>query len=588
MTAFVDGQTVTAAELNSINAATATALQTPRAINGVNFDGTAAITIPPTGAVLSADLANTTDPTKGAALVGSLQAGTGAVGRTVQSKLRDLISAKDFGAVGDGVTDDRVAIQAALNAAGTNGGSVYLPPGVFLVSPSGNTCPGSSGIYCLLIPGGVKFLGQSRGATIKCTTDAATVLCAAGTSSASHVTDIVIDGITVQCGDSSNNGLGRGIFLFRADRCTVRNCEIIGARLGLQVDRLSSDTAYNVGNQIKDNIVRNTFGTTVGNGSGLFASGCDGLQFTGNQLLEIAEHGVYLNQDMRNCLISNNVIVLAINTNGNNGVQCYSSAASPNITKVVISGNSVTGGVHGILLSCATPYVLQCTIADNVISGCSINGIVTSNTRECSISGNRVTACGLGGGNGMECDLGVSMSILGNTSSFNGYSGIMLATTIDSSIVGNHFFNNDQLGSGNYGIRLASTSTRIMVVGNTCTDYQNTKTQKYGIQIDANCTGCELTHNMTAGNVTADILDQVPSTPLANRTLIHSRTATAQEVIAPGKQDVVYGNQLVSLGAVGTVTLGSSGGSGPATLAQNCWMRWVDNSGSAFWVPVWR
>jgi uncharacterized protein YjhX (UPF0386 family) len=54
--------------------------------------------------------------TSGTALVGFLQVGAGAVARTAQDKLFDVVSLRDFGAIGDGLTLDTVASLAALKS----------------------------------------------------------------------------------------------------------------------------------------------------------------------------------------------------------------------------------------------------------------------------------------------------------------------------------------------------------------------------------------------------------------------------------------------------------------------------------------
>lgn len=98
--------------------------------------------------------------------LGFLASGSGATTRTIQDKLRDAISVKDFGAVGDGVTDDTAAITAAA-AALQNGETLYFPEGTYLVSYLG---AGYTSVYGNRI---MDFNGKSdisiigSGATIK-------------------------------------------------------------------------------------------------------------------------------------------------------------------------------------------------------------------------------------------------------------------------------------------------------------------------------------------------------------------------------------------------------------------------------------
>jgi len=73
-------------------------------------------------------------------------AGAAAVATTVQSKLRETVSVKDFGAKGDGITDDTLAIQNAIAYAGEQialsaginnfikNATVYIPSGIYIVS----------------------------------------------------------------------------------------------------------------------------------------------------------------------------------------------------------------------------------------------------------------------------------------------------------------------------------------------------------------------------------------------------------------------------------------------------------------------
>ena len=85
---------------------------------------------------------------EGASLVGFQPAGTGAVVRTAQDKMRETVSAEDYGAVGNGVTDDYAAIQAALDYLNTRGGGVLRAPATYSVSAQLRTYSGVTVDMC--------------------------------------------------------------------------------------------------------------------------------------------------------------------------------------------------------------------------------------------------------------------------------------------------------------------------------------------------------------------------------------------------------------------------------------------------------
>jgi hypothetical protein len=75
------------------------------------------------------------------------QGGTGAVSRTLTSKLQDSISIKDFGAVGGNLSLDTAGLQGAVAAAASTGKSVYVPAGNYLLNnSSGPALTGANGV----------------------------------------------------------------------------------------------------------------------------------------------------------------------------------------------------------------------------------------------------------------------------------------------------------------------------------------------------------------------------------------------------------------------------------------------------------
>ena len=168
--------------------------------------------------------------------------GAGAVATNVQARLRELHSVTDYGAVGDGVTDDTVAIQAAITAAATAGGGDLVFPA--------NT-------YCITGPlyvrSGVRLFGEGYGdasssasqpdapaTAIKWTgVDSGTdpMILVKATTGSEYVYGAGVDGIALL----GNNDAYDGIVLSSARHCYVGKVWIERVRHhGMRIDNGNS------------------------------------------------------------------------------------------------------------------------------------------------------------------------------------------------------------------------------------------------------------------------------------------------------------------------------------------------------------
>jgi hypothetical protein len=168
----------------------------------LGFDGAGAISLYAPGTVpASATASNITYTATGA----------GAVSRTVASKLGEAISIRDFGAVGDGVTDNSAAIQAAVTAALASTSVLYIP-----WSSAGykvNTCINLTNLSAPLLIVGAGQNAPAFGLALTAPRSGSTILGNAGTGKpvfdCSGSNNVIFRDLNINCiGQSTPSTIG--------------------------------------------------------------------------------------------------------------------------------------------------------------------------------------------------------------------------------------------------------------------------------------------------------------------------------------------------------------------------------------------
>lgn len=503
----------------------------------------------------------------GSEIVGFIQAGTGAVARTAQSKMRDTVSVKDFGAVGDGVSDDTSSIQASINS----GQAVYFPSGTYKISSA------------LLIPSDCDL--YSYGATI---------VLASGSNShmlrvVSTASNVTISGFYID-GNSANNTGGYGITNgsgggtnITINQCTVINASSLGMYFGNCTTLLVKDCIVTgsgddgiaaAGTDIR--LIGNYISTSTGHGIDILGVGggdsyhveLSGNYSTGNTLSGI------------NCGHTNSYVTINGNhcwANGTHGVGATGILKYATITANVCWGNSsVVGNADNI--TAYNSSNTDITVTGNSCYGGNNNGI--------HIGGNNIVIMGnivdspLYHGIAAQPNTGSSRcaTISGNTIRSAGYSGIWLKSTQDATISGNTISN-----SGNHGILLEACDF-VSVSGNTVRSSFGR-----GIINSTATTHCSITGNTIVSNGSHGIDLSNLTTSVISSNVIYNNTGWG---ITPGGTEgdnavfanYVKGNVSGQIDALNVTTMvnnnsvsGSKNVASAATLTLN-------NSGSNFYV----
>lgn len=213
---------------------------------------------------------------------------------------QSFVNVKDHGALGDGAANDAVAIDVAISAVTSTGGTVFFPPGVYMTDAT------------IDVPGGVNLVGTgldygstssapARGSIIRASGSSADPVVKLGDTewdatgglesgkTGAKLTDLVIDGA----------GVSPSVVEIYGARCYVSRCQIYrGTTYALNIDEGQNSYVEqcvigndNVGSPVRINGIDNKIidcqvrGQGTGTNAGIFLdSDCQVAEIRGNHI----------------------------------------------------------------------------------------------------------------------------------------------------------------------------------------------------------------------------------------------------------------------------------------------------------------
>ena len=427
------------------------------------------------------------------------QQGTGAVSRSIQNKLEEFVSVKDFGATGDGTTNDTTAFS---NAIASGAATIYVPKGTYMVSTidltnkNNITIVGESKTLSI-----IKLINSSNNMTILCTTS----------------TNITIKGLTVDANRANQTSGVHGIRLADTDGIVIedviiQNCKTYGIGIQAGTNKNLNFNRFiikNTGadgidfkdkNDANDNIIiTNGF---IGN-FGLDATDKPAIDCRGP--VNISNINIELNNNLN--------IGIRLRQDGGNGEQ-----GSGNINNINILGIG-SNSYYGIYTE---PTTVQDYSFNNIYVKNANLGVIRS------IGGlfNNLVA---EGGSSDSFSVGGTDTIINNLKIRNaGNRGVDIeANSANVRIIGFHITNSDLTGNKATAIRVQSGATNTVISGGFITSGMSIGDSEPSTTVLRDIVNVDTTSNLISSDIAVD------STGAKTATITHNIFQT------PDVQDIV-------------------------------------------------
>jgi hypothetical protein len=219
-------------------------------------------------------------------------AGGSAVTTTVQAKLRQTISVEDFGAIGDGTTNDTVAIQAAIDSLVSGQTLIFsknykINASLTITNKSRIRLTGKGRVFLSGAASGA-YIFQLIGTIDDLEIDSMTLV-GDGNSGYSQVA------IGCNSGQTISNTRFHDLNIYSINVGLSHNANLSGS--------WTNGLAYN-------NYLQDILGTVSGSGYGIQAARAYNLKIYGNTINNASRHSIYVGRGQRlGCLIQNNIII---------------------------------------------------------------------------------------------------------------------------------------------------------------------------------------------------------------------------------------------------------------------------------------